>query len=74
MLKTLKEARRHKGLTQAQFGEIIGISQQEVAAYETGVRRPRHDVMRRIQVALDLSGEDMWRMFFDSEQDGGRQT
>lgn len=35
----LKEARRTAGLSQTQFGQRIGVTQQLVSKYETGERR-----------------------------------
>lgn len=40
----LKAARLAKGLTQAELGEAVGMSQRVIACYEVGDRVPSFDV------------------------------
>ena len=49
----LADARKREGLTQAQLGEMLGISQQVVADYETG---SRHIPAWRLVCAADALG------------------
>ena len=53
--RRLRRARRAKGLSQAALGELIGASQATVADWETGKTRPRHETLKRLLLALDLS-------------------
>lgn len=53
--RRLRRARRAKGLSQVSLGELIGASQATVADWETGKTRPRHETLKRLLLALDLS-------------------
>lgn len=44
----IKLVRKNKGLTQIEFGEIIGVKGNTVTNYETGIRNPTDVVMRSI--------------------------
>ena len=53
--RRLRRARRAKGLSQVALGELIGASQATVADWETGKTRPRHETLKRLLLALDLT-------------------
>ena len=53
--RRLRRARRAKGLSQVALGDLIGASQATVADWETGKTRPRHETLKRLLLALDLS-------------------
>ena len=53
--RRLRRARRAKGLSQVTLGDLIGASQATVADWETGKTRPRHETLKRLLLALDLS-------------------
>lgn len=53
--RRLRMARRSKGLSQVALGDLIGASQATVADWETGKTRPRHETLKRLLLALDLS-------------------
>jgi transcriptional regulator with XRE-family HTH domain len=53
--RRLRKARRAKAMSQAALGELIGASQATVADWETGKTRPRHETLKRLLLALDLS-------------------
>lgn len=62
----IKKARKVSGLTQKELGEKLGVSQQQVAQYESNARTPKLDTLGRIAKALgvtvyDLVGADYWR-------------
>lgn len=44
----LVDYRNKLGLTQAQFGDLAGLSQAAVARYESGKRQPQRDELARI--------------------------
>lgn len=50
----IREERRKRSLTQAQFGELLGISSRMVAAYETGGRKPHPQKMQNFADILEL--------------------
>ena len=53
----LKQARINKDLTQAQLGQMIGVSQKKIAMIENLTASPRLDILLVIASALDLSLE-----------------
>ena len=53
-LAAFKQARLDKGLTQAQLGEMVGMSQKKVAMLENLSASPRLDVLLVIAAALEL--------------------
>lgn len=62
----IKEARKHKGLTQKQLAEAAGIAVGSMSAYEKGTQVPPVDAAYRIAAALGVSldwlfNEDMSR-------------
>lgn len=60
----LKRFRLSKGLTQEQFGELIGKKQITVASYEQGIRRPKEKTM---QLMKEKIGLDIYEVFFNEE-------
>jgi len=53
--RRLRRARRAKGLSQVSLGDLICASQATVADWETGKTRPRHETLKRLLLALDLT-------------------
>ena len=51
----IKSYRLSINLTQAQFGERIGVSGAAVSFYETGTRTPSHRVLVRIANVMGVS-------------------
>ncbi len=51
----LKQARLDQGLTQAQLGELVGMSQKKIAMIENLTASPRLDVLLIITSALNLN-------------------
>lgn len=54
-LDRLIEARKSKGLTQAEFAERIGVHARQVARYEVGENNPTIDVVIKMAKTLDCS-------------------
>ena len=63
-MKTDMAAKRkeHK-LTQTELGQLCGVAQRTVAAYESGDRRPSPEVAKRIAAELGMN----WTDFFQEE-------
>ena len=53
----LYELRRSLGLTQAELGRRVGVSEAAIRAYETGKRRPKQAHLERIADALGVMPE-----------------
>lgn len=50
----LKEERLNRNLTQAKLGELLGVSQASIAAYERDEKVPRHHRLKEITSLLNL--------------------
>ena len=53
----LYELRRSRGLTQAELGRRVGVSEAAIRVYETGKRRPKQAHLERIADALGVMPE-----------------
>lgn len=62
----IREARKKKGLTQRELGELLGMSDVGVAQWEKGFRNPRLETRQRIAKALDI---DVTALMSDSEKE-----
>lgn len=62
----IREARKKKGLTQRELGELLGMSDVGVAQWEKGLRNPRLETRQRIAKALDI---DVTALMSDSERE-----
>ena len=59
--QNVKRIRQKKGLTQEQFAEISGLSQQYISGLEGGHRNPTVVTVYEIAVALGVSHLDLLR-------------
>ncbi len=50
----LREAREARGLTAIALSDILGVSRQAVSQYENDLQTPHPEVMRKIELALNL--------------------
>lgn len=55
----IAELRQAQGLTQAQLGDALGISQSTINTYEVGRRRIQVSALPRVAEALGVSVEDL---------------
>lgn len=71
--KALRQARKKAGMTQEQFGEMIGISQQAVSAYERGLYDPDADKnfwdMIKKRTGVDISRLKGFSLCPDNDED-----
>lgn len=51
----IKEARKNKGLSQQQLGDLLGVSKVSVCGYETGTRIPTMENFLQLVEILDLT-------------------
>lgn len=64
MLKTLKELRKEKGMTQTDLAEILNVSQAIVSCYERKKRYPSRKVIKKLSNVFSLNAEQI-REYFD---------
>lgn len=55
----LKKYRVAKGLSQSQLSRIIGVKSQTICMYESGVRTPKAEILKKLATALDCSVDDL---------------
>lgn len=55
----IKAARKKKGLSQVQLGEMLGIPFQSISQWERDARNPKKETLRKIAQALDVSVADL---------------
>lgn len=53
----LKELRIERGLTQKQVAESIGLTKNALGNYETGIREPSLDLLRKLCDLFDVSAD-----------------
>ncbi len=53
----LAALRRHKGLTQQQLADRVGVHVVQLRRYEAGTSQPTLDVIRNMAVALGISAD-----------------
>jgi Zn-dependent peptidase ImmA (M78 family)/DNA-binding XRE family transcriptional regulator len=58
----LREARQARGYTAIALADFIGVSRSAVSHYERGEQTPRPEVMRRIELLLELPPQFFWRV------------
>lgn len=51
----LRQLRKEKGLTQADLAKLLGVSQQAIGNYESGVRQPDSGTMVKLADFFDTS-------------------
>lgn len=55
MGERIKRIRKQKGLTQHELGELLGVTQSMIAAYENNARNPKFETIKKIAAALGTS-------------------
>lgn len=51
----IRKIRTEKGITQAELGEMVGLSADRIQKYENGARKPKKLMLKSIAAALDVS-------------------
>lgn len=65
--RRLTALRRHRHLTQQALSDLTGIHLTQIRRYEGGLTLPTFDILRRLCVALAVSGDQL--LFEDGERD-----
>lgn len=55
--RNIKEARRIKGITQKELGDVLGVSHSTIAGYESGNATPTAEKLLMIAKATDTNIE-----------------
>lgn len=55
----IKKARKNKGWSQSELGQVLGVSQQMIAQFENSKRRPKLETLDKIASALDVGVLDL---------------
>lgn len=55
----LREIRKHRGITQVQLAEIIGVEQSTISQWETGRAQPSLKIAAKIAAALGCKIDDL---------------
>lgn len=66
----IKNARKKAGLSQAELGDLLGVTQAMISSYEKGVRNPKLETVRKIADALGVYISDLivdWNQYSPSE-------
>ena len=58
MQERIKEVRKSNGLTQAEFGEKIGVKGNTVTGYETGIRSPSDAII--VSICREFGVNEEW--------------
>lgn len=55
MGRRIRDVRTARGLSQTEFGELIGLNANRVQQYENGARKPKPDLLKKMAEALGVS-------------------
>jgi transcriptional regulator with XRE-family HTH domain len=55
----IKQARKKAGITQKELGNLVGMSYQQIAQYEKGIRKPKLETLSKIAEALNVLSSDL---------------
>ena len=55
--KKLKKLRSEKLLTQAQVASIVGVTKSVISAYETEIRYPSYDILKKLASLFNVSSD-----------------
>lgn len=59
-MKSIKTKREHKGLTQSQLADALGVSRATVAMWETEKTYPRADLLPKIASLLGCTIDELY--------------
>ncbi len=65
----IKDFRKKKKITQAELGQLIGVSQQQIAKYELGICKPGPKVAKKLVDALDIGPAEAWAMIYGEDDE-----
>lgn len=68
--KYIKEARVHKGLTQRELGQLVGVTTSAITNYESDLSHPKEPVLYKLMQALEVDAN----FFFQDEMPAVHST
>lgn len=60
----IKEFRKKKNLTQAQFAEMVNVDGKHISCIESGKNFPSPDLIERIAMSLDVEPKDLFEFYY----------
>lgn len=63
-MKSLRDYRVEKRMSQARLAEIVGVSTNAISSYETGVRKPNPRVAEKIAAYFGMNRDEMWSALY----------
>ena len=66
--KIIQDNRVNKGYTQKQLGEIMNVSQDTISMWELNKRVPDFDMLRKLCVLFDISGDEILLIETDKQR------
>lgn len=60
-MKELRRLREKRGLTQEKLANILGVNRTAVTLWETGINKPRADMLIKLSKILQCSADDLLR-------------
>lgn len=68
--RLIRRTRRERDLTQEQLAQMSGVSRSLIASIETGLSVPSLETLKKIALALDISGSQLSAaLLTDSQQE-----
>ena len=58
-MDNLKRIRTEKGITQGQLADQVGVANTSICNYETGIREPNLDTLKKLANALDVTVDEL---------------
>ena len=66
----LKQLRKRENMTQSDLAEALKISRSTIAMYETNIRNPDHETMKRLAELFNVSMDYLYEKEKPVEDDG----
>jgi transcriptional regulator with XRE-family HTH domain len=66
----LKQLRKRENMTQSDLAEALKISRSTIAMYETDIRNPDHETMKRLSEIFNVSMDYLYEKEKPAEDDG----
>lgn len=66
----LKQLRKRENMTQSDLAEALKISRSTIAMYETNIRNPDHETMKRLAELFNVSMDYLYEKEKPAEDDG----
>lgn len=76
----IKYLRKEHFMTQRELGELIGVSQQQIAQWENGIKNPKRETIEKIGNAIFLTNQEFkfdlafWEHSMIENETMGQQT